>query len=510
MKKKILILCCILFTTVFTAQAQVTIGTNEAPQKYSVLEVVSTANNTGGLRLPHLSDADKSAIDSDILANPDKSQGLLIYSTTNSRVEFWDGTEWVAAQGLPEPWLVSGSTTGATLNNQKIYQKGSVTIGSEAVPDNSVILNVEAPDKGVLLPRVTLKMPTDATTILNPATGLLVYNTGLDLNFPVEGYMFWNGFEWRSITTGTSAPGSASLNCSMGGLDPVTKLTAGVNIPLGTLIKIPYLMGNGGAYKSATIPSSNPDIKAIINEGTLVQGSGTLVFDIIATGPVRMEDQAPNGLTFDLQPFYDANPNITGCSSITVGHEVKAEISSNAVMAYMSFTTDPNGTKGFSVQGSTPDGKYSVRAFLLHSNPTAGTATNNTRAVQYTDIQIKNNQPENVTIMWNMLGSYGGFIGGAGNSMTAPPNQWGGNNADSGNSWYQQTTASGRVNWSNEGIYQGTSSGPEFRYYSWIDTSTSSTTAYILSVMAGNPGGQSTTDPSKMKVYLKIDQITAP
>lgn len=51
----------------------------------------------------------------------------------------------------------------------------SVGIGT-ATPDASARLEVSSSNQGVLIPRVSLSSPTDATTIANPATSLLVYN----------------------------------------------------------------------------------------------------------------------------------------------------------------------------------------------------------------------------------------------------------------------------------------------------------------------------------------------
>ena len=45
-------------------------------------------------------------------------------------------------------------------------------------PHASAKLEVNATDKGFLPPRVTLTSSSDNSTIPNPATGLLVYNTG--------------------------------------------------------------------------------------------------------------------------------------------------------------------------------------------------------------------------------------------------------------------------------------------------------------------------------------------
>ena len=44
-------------------------------------------------------------------------------------------------------------------------------------PDVSAMLDIVSSDKGLLLPRISLISTTDATTVPNPATSLIVYNT---------------------------------------------------------------------------------------------------------------------------------------------------------------------------------------------------------------------------------------------------------------------------------------------------------------------------------------------
>jgi hypothetical protein len=78
-----------------------------------------------------------------------------------------------------------------------------------ATPDASAKLDVSSSNKGFLPPRVTLTSGTDNTTIPNPATGLLVYNTGNNVGL-VAGYYYWNGSGWATIATATGSGVSAS------------------------------------------------------------------------------------------------------------------------------------------------------------------------------------------------------------------------------------------------------------------------------------------------------------
>ncbi|MFM6938534.1 MAG: hypothetical protein ACKOXC_09330 [Aquirufa sp.] len=80
---------------------------------------------------------------------------------------------------------------------------GQTGIGT-TTPDASAKLEVNASNKGFLPPRVTLSSGTDNTTIPNPATGLLIYNTGNNPNL-VAGYYYWNGSNWATIATATGS-----------------------------------------------------------------------------------------------------------------------------------------------------------------------------------------------------------------------------------------------------------------------------------------------------------------
>lgn len=70
-------------------------------------------------------------------------------------------------------------------------------------PHASAKLDVTSTNKGFLPPRVTLTSVTDATTIPSPAEGLLVYNLGS--SGLQAGYYYWNGSNWATIATATSA-----------------------------------------------------------------------------------------------------------------------------------------------------------------------------------------------------------------------------------------------------------------------------------------------------------------
>lgn len=620
MKTKLTVLftSCTLLLGFSSLSAQVTIGTNEPPKSFSVLEVVSGTSNTGGLRLPQLTDADKTAIETALAADPTNSQGLLIYSITNDQVEYWDGTQWVAAKSgsggtvtIPdEPWLVSGGSTQATSNSENIYQLGQVTIGNAvsaissaalnvdatnkgvlfprialsgdtdastiaspatgllvyntgtgglatagyyywsgtkwelakavepwlvldgadagkptssntqniyqlgtinigtSTKDNTAILNVNSTNKGVLLPRVALKSSTDAVTIPSPTTGLLVYNTGAESTFTTVGYMFWDSSSWKIFASASSEEAKATLNCAGTQMSPAQQIIGATAIIAGTVLQIPYTGSNGGSFNAATLVSTgNANVTATIAGGMLAVGNGVLSFSL--SGTPTIDQQAPNGITFDLTPFLNANPGIAGCDEVTVGNTLTASIEETAVMGNFMLVTDntgnDTGTRYYALQCNSPDGKFSIRAEV------PVTQTSVAYGNQYLNVQVRNNQSTAAPVIWNFNTDYGGSLSTSG-VLTMPAQRWGGDQ-DSGSTWTNATgsNTSYGAYWGQIGIYDAENYGPEYRRYTWIPLGANNKVSYEATIMVALDTTTPATavHPTLIKCYIKFSQVTA-
>jgi hypothetical protein len=122
-------------------------------------------------------------------------------------------------------------------------------------PNASAKLDVFSNNKGFLPPRVSLTDIYDQTTIVSPATGLLVYCKG-DAGL-VAGYYYWNGNAWATIATagGSGSFASSYLRGSristqtiaVGGIVTFTNIdnSAGTDISLNTSTgKITLAAGN--------------------------------------------------------------------------------------------------------------------------------------------------------------------------------------------------------------------------------------------------------------------------
>lgn len=70
--------------------------------------------------------------------------------------------------------------------------------------DESAMLDVKNPNKGLLIPRVALTGTGDVATISSPAVSLLIYNTataGSGGTAVTPGFYYWNGTAWLKLNT---------------------------------------------------------------------------------------------------------------------------------------------------------------------------------------------------------------------------------------------------------------------------------------------------------------------
>lgn len=90
------------------------------------------------------------------------------------------------------------------------YSQSNVGINdNNADPAASAMLDVNSSSKGLLIPRVALTSTTDVTTVNNPATSLLIYNTA-SAGDVIPGYYYWDGAsKWQRLISGTGQVASA-------------------------------------------------------------------------------------------------------------------------------------------------------------------------------------------------------------------------------------------------------------------------------------------------------------
>lgn len=133
-------------------------------------------------------------------------------------------------------------------------------------PDPSSVLDVVSPDKGILVPRLTLSSElSNPSPVNNPATGLLIFNSGP--NHPI-GFYFWNGSEWEGLGGSTEIPEAWLIDGNEG-------LAAGSNY-LGTTDSVDLVIRTVAAERMRV----NDQGQVII--GTDAAGNDADLFAVVA------------------------------------------------------------------------------------------------------------------------------------------------------------------------------------------------------------------------------------
>jgi len=354
--------------------------------------------------------------------------------------------------------------------------------------------------QGQRIPRLTIKERNQLPVKNNPqAEGLFIFNIDIDC------LQYWTGKDWASLCGEVALhKGKARLACEGASLDPLITVRAGESIPVGTFMKIPYSASNAGAYEGITLRSlGNPNVTATIGRGALAPGSGVLSFSLMGT-PTEAQ-QAPNGITFDLTPFLEVNDSLHGCDRVTVGHLRAAAILTTAVMGSLERMVDSDNNTVWALESDSPDGLFSVRVVL------GGGRDIVEHGNQHLNIQLRNNRPIATAIIWNYTTFYGGgSIDGSGVVANIPSRRWGG--IPDAMTFVLASATDGRVGaWGNVGIYDAGGRGPEYRRYTWIELGEDNKTAYEITVMAAidSTTPQTSVSPTRVKAYIKFQQVTA-
>lgn len=172
-------------------------------------------------------------------------------------------------------------------------------------PNTSAMLDVDAANKGLLIPRVALTSTADVTTIATPATSLLVYNTAAVSNV-TPGFYFWNGSAWTRL----SLNGDDWRITGNGGTTPAThfvgttdgqdlafrtnnnenmRLTTGGSLGIGTAAPTDRLQIANGNVRIGEINGVGTGV--LPNFGRLLYfsgGPGTAVFNSDNSDPIWM------------------------------------------------------------------------------------------------------------------------------------------------------------------------------------------------------------------------------
>ena len=172
------------------------------------------------------------------------------------------------------------------------FAQGGVAINANGnLPNNSAMLDIDADNSGLLIPRIALTSLTDATTITTPATSLLVYNNGTGGLTP-EGYYYWDGTQWVPfLTNNPSFNGGWSLTGNAG-------TTPGTNF-IGTTDTQDWIIKTDNMERVRVL--SDGKVGVGISNPTTNTGQGFIVYDSAGTS-VKVQN---NTVWSEMQAWQD-------------------------------------------------------------------------------------------------------------------------------------------------------------------------------------------------------------
>ncbi len=268
-----------------------------------VLAIAFTGNNSDYLRgdgtWGAISGGDNWGTQVAITSSPITGDGtsanpIRLQSATNTGdIIVWYGSQWSIQQPSPSNGIaaICGSPTanyiqkwtGTNMCNSLIYDNGTnVAIGTTS-PNSDALLELNAPNKGFLPPRVALSAANLASPLSAPAAGMLVYNTatgGTGQNAVVPGYYYWDGSRWQRLQNsgyaGAVLGNKASTNYILDAINPNAECTgATITLPPGkwivNLTKIIRISQDGAQGNAPCYVW----VRTTLADGTCTQGTQT-------------------------------------------------------------------------------------------------------------------------------------------------------------------------------------------------------------------------------------------
>lgn len=154
------VLAALLFFNLFSCpllKAQVTIGDATPPQDFSILEIVTTTLNKGGIRLPHLTTGERETLEKSATFQNEivkKGRGLTIFNITTNCVEYWNSKKWISmCQGsgnftggdcAENPVSEAGETVNCTITDPDCDTEGEYTFTIISGADYTTLLVTDA------------------------------------------------------------------------------------------------------------------------------------------------------------------------------------------------------------------------------------------------------------------------------------------------------------------------------------------------------------------------------
>jgi hypothetical protein len=264
-------------------------------------------------------------------------------------------------------------------------------------PNSSAKLDVYSTNKGFLPPRVTLASVSDATTITSPAEGLLVYNLGS--SGLQSGYYYWNGANWATIATATSAGNGVTSS------DLVKLYSKAYSTASGDI-------ANTNGY-SFTVPVSGRYLFDFTSSGYASGAYATMTFKV-RQGTTDLATDAQSSLNNTVHVEYNGKVEVNLLSGVTYN----IYVSTTGVRD----TGDYDRVYMKMVAGNLPVSIYGVAKFIRNTSQSSVTSNttvllNTTSANTISDYVSLNTSTGVITLQsgtYELNGSVGALGGASG------------------------------------------------------------------------------------------------
>lgn len=253
-----------------------------------------------------------------------------------------------------------------------IFSKINAQVGiGTSTPDNSAILHLNNPNKGLLLTSIALTSVNDATTIPSPAIGLLIWNNGTG-GFTPAGMYFWNNNQWNALSASNNSGNNTSINTggwSTTGNNPGNYGGANTNLSLGTVnfddLVFKVNSANFGRLGTNGGVSFGTSSSTVMNGVALGNNAVTTANESTAIGTnANVSGQSSVALGTNAQTNKNesaaigANSKAFGFQSIALGFNSKTNSNSETALGFNSQTNGENSTALGS--GANATGQFST------------------------------------------------------------------------------------------------------------------------------------------------------
>lgn len=212
--KKLLLMALAMTCLWTTTHAQVGINTTN-PTPGTILDINASDK---GILIPRVNIDNPS---SGTQIEGGTTNGLLVYNTNQTTGEgfyYWYNTQWIP-MGSEFSWRLTGNSginpdtnfIGTVTNDHLAFRTNNVermrilssngNVGINTSTPNT-ILEVNATDSGILIPRVALTSANNSAPIDSPTQSELIFNTaisGTGENAVSPGYYYWDGYRWTRL-----------------------------------------------------------------------------------------------------------------------------------------------------------------------------------------------------------------------------------------------------------------------------------------------------------------------